>query len=241
MHKVSIVAHRGFSSKYPENTVIAFEKSLGIADWIELDVELSKDGSVIVMHDDTLDRTTNGTGKVYEKTLEELKKLDTGSYFDKKFIGERIPTLEEVLKLKRFKINIELKIRGSFVVDDLIQKSVALVKKYNYEDVIFSSFDHDAVKKVKLLDKSLKANLIIYKDKFQGDIVDYVLKHFADGVHMHKDFITLDLVNKLYVKELNIGVYTVNDMQIMKKFIRWNIDFLFTDYPDKAYVVLGKI
>jgi len=82
---------------------------------------------------------------------------------------------------------------------------------------------------------------VIYKDKFQGDIVDYVLKHFADGVHMHKDFITLDLVNKLYVKELNIGVYTVNDMQIMKKFIRWNIDFLFTDYPDKAYVVLGKI
>ncbi|MBT3604526.1 MAG: glycerophosphodiester phosphodiesterase, partial [Candidatus Latescibacteria bacterium] len=94
------IAHRGFSSQYPENTILAFQKALDIGiDWMEFDLQVTSDNHLVVMHDKTVDRTTNGTGLVSDLTLEQVKKLDAGSHLDAQFAGEQVPTFEEVVTL----------------------------------------------------------------------------------------------------------------------------------------------
>jgi glycerophosphoryl diester phosphodiesterase len=145
--RIMVIAHRGASGYAPENTVSAFKKAIMMkADMIEFDVHLTKDGKVVLMHDKTVDRTTDGKGKVKEMTLKELKKLDAGLWFDKKFKGEKIPTLEKVLKKFKGKIlfNIEIKSEGTE------EEIVRLIKKYKLEkDVMVSSFNHQFLKKIK--------------------------------------------------------------------------------------------
>ena len=100
-----VIAHRGFSGVAPENTLAAFRKAIDVgADMFELDVLLSQDEHVVVIHDDTLERTTNGTGKVIDHTLAELQALDAGSWFSPEFAGEPIPTLEDALRLAKGEI-----------------------------------------------------------------------------------------------------------------------------------------
>ena len=113
MMTVIVLAHRGYSAKAPENTMAAFELALAVgADGIELDVHMTRDGEIVVIHDDTLDRTTNGKGPVSDQTMAELRELDAGSWFSPEFAGERIPTLKLVLELIKDKdvlLNIEIK------------------------------------------------------------------------------------------------------------------------------------
>src|SRR5699024_3322251 len=141
------MAHRGYSGFYPENTKIAFEKSIQEGyDFLELDVRLSKDGIPVIIHDATINRTSNG-GKqfVHDLTLEELKSYDYGSWFAEEFAGETILTLEELFQLvegEEIKLNVELK-NGPIIPEDLEEKVLELVNKYNLGDrILFSSFDH---------------------------------------------------------------------------------------------------
>jgi len=130
-----IIAHRGYSEKYPENTLVAFQSALdGNADMIELDITLSRDREIAVIHDDTLERTTNGSGEVADYGLNELKALDAGSWFDERFSGERIPTLEEVFDLVKGRtwINIEIKVSAyepHFPMDAIERQVVELVQQ----------------------------------------------------------------------------------------------------------------
>ncbi|PKN89710.1 MAG: hypothetical protein CVU45_06265, partial [Chloroflexi bacterium HGW-Chloroflexi-7] len=141
--KTVIFAHRGACALAPENTFASFELAVTHqADAVELDAKLSKDGVVMVIHDPTLDRTTNGTGKVNEHTLAELKTLDAGTKFNAKFAGEKIPTLEEVFEAvgKKVLVNVELT-NYSSPKDDLIAKVADVVKRQNMQNrVLFSSF-----------------------------------------------------------------------------------------------------
>jgi glycerophosphoryl diester phosphodiesterase len=142
------IAHRGFKARYPENTLVAFKGAIDAqAQMIELDVLLSKDRKLMVIHDTTLDRTTDGHGNVNDYTLAELKELDAGRWFDPRFSGERLPTLEEVLDLvgEQVLLNIEIK-RGAYEPEsppDAIEKQVvALVRRKKLADsVLISSFE----------------------------------------------------------------------------------------------------
>jgi len=121
---VIVIAHRGFSGGAPENTISAFKKAIEVgSDMIELDVRFSKDGEIVVIHDETLERTTTGKGRVIEKTISELKQLDAGSKFHSSFSGEKIPTLRDVLQLahRQIPVNIELKMGdyGRWTILDL--------------------------------------------------------------------------------------------------------------------------
>ena len=130
---------------------------------IEVDVQLTKDAVPVLMHDFTLERTTNGTGMVRDYTFEELQQLDAGSWFDPQFSGEKIPTLEEVLELTKGRVilNIELKKMG-LVDDALEQKVVTLIQKHNmHADVVVILFNHWAVKEVKQLDPQVKVGIIV--------------------------------------------------------------------------------
>ncbi|WP_096201551.1 glycerophosphodiester phosphodiesterase [Bacillus sp. FJAT-45350] len=147
------MAHRGWSGKAPENTLAAFELAINEdkIDSIETDVHMSKDGVPVLIHDFTLERTTNGTGLVNGKTLSELKELDAGSWYSEEYEGEKIPTLEELLiRAKgRIRLNLELKSAGYFY-PKIINTVVALVKKYEMEhEVVITSFDHQKIKELK--------------------------------------------------------------------------------------------
>ncbi|NMC05966.1 MAG: hypothetical protein GYA24_12185 [Candidatus Lokiarchaeota archaeon] len=148
-----IIAHRGFSGKYPENTMLAFKKAIEIgAGGIELDVHASKDGQLVVMHDKNLERTTNGTGLISQKTYEEIANLDAGQ-------GEHPPLLEPVLALckdHRSFLNIEIKARG------VERQVVDLVKKYKAErDVLVSSFLHDVLPVVSRIEPSIQTAVLV--------------------------------------------------------------------------------
>ena len=131
---VLVIAHRGFSGAAPENTLAAFKKAMEVdSDMMELDVRFSKDGQVVVMHDDTLDRTTNGRGKVSDYTLKELKQFDAGSWFAPQFAGEQIPTLVEVLEFAKGRIPVNFEIKDEspsrYKITDLADRALQEVKK----------------------------------------------------------------------------------------------------------------
>src|SRR5699024_8402340 len=158
-----IMAHRGASGNAPENTMAAFQLAVDEgADGIELDVHLSKDGEIVVIHDDTLNRTTNGTGNVHEKDLAELKTYDAGSWFDPKFSEERIPLLQEVIDILPESVFLNIEIKNSPIVHTGIeQKLVDLLGKNNrLNDTLISSFDHESLYTIKKLAPELKIGII---------------------------------------------------------------------------------
>jgi len=155
MTMITILGHRGFSSAYPENTLIAFKKAIEAgADGVELDVWLTRDGKVIIMHDETIDRTSDMSGRQKEMTLEELRKADVGG-------GERIPTLEEVFEVlpEDAMVNVELKDR------EAAREVARLVKSNNPERVLVSSFDVEALREYRKNDRQTKLGLLIDEEE----------------------------------------------------------------------------
>lgn len=207
------VAHRGWSGKAPENTMAAFTLALEEPEIyaIELDVHLSKDGIPIVIHDHSLERTSDGTGLVMERTAEELQKLDAGKWFGMQYEGEKIPLLEEVLKTTKNKkpLLIELKQMGNYY-QRLEQKVVSLVNQYGMQSqVTIISFDHQAMKKVKEIDSNMKTGLI-----FSGNpTMLYEQLDFTGAQHasMNHHFLTEELVKYVKNRGIELGAWTVND------------------------------
>ncbi|GAE06077.1 glycerophosphodiester phosphodiesterase family protein [Paenibacillus sp. JCM 10914] len=152
------LAHRGYPLKYPENTMLGFQKALELGfSHIELDVQLTKDGVPVVIHDATVDRTTNGTGAIQSFAFEEIRQLDAGS-------GEKIPTLEEVLLFAkdRMQVDIELKQTGD-TYPGLEQKVIDVIKQTGMEKQVFlTSFDHYSIQKARSIDPDIELGLVIY-------------------------------------------------------------------------------
>ena len=183
---VLVMAHRGFSGKAPENTLAAFRKAIEIgSDFIELDVRFSKDGHLVVFHDDTLERTTNGKGKVADFSLQELKGLDAGSWFGPSFSGEKIPTLREVLAQAkgRILVNIELKKgdQGPYTMMDLSDRALEEVQRAGMEkEVLFSSFDLAALKRIRQKNQGIPVAFITKspwdspREAFGGELLPFL-------------------------------------------------------------------
>ncbi|RED66367.1 glycerophosphodiester phosphodiesterase family protein [Cohnella lupini] len=142
---VIVAGHRGYKSEYPENTILAFEKALELGvDMIEFDLRLSKDGFVVIIHDETVNRTTNGTGEVSSFSLAELKQLDAGGWFNERFAGLPIPTLEELCELlERYPhVLLNVEIKPSIHSEEVADKAVALLETKELLDrCVFTSFD----------------------------------------------------------------------------------------------------
>ncbi len=143
-NNILVVGHRGAKAFYPENTMLSFQKAIELGvDGIEMDINMTKDGQLVVIHDNTVDRTTNGTGKVVDFTLRELKELDAGSHFSSEYAGERIPTFEEFLDLvknKKLLLNVEIKDYRTCVID----KTIKMLEDYKLTDTyVITCFDAD--------------------------------------------------------------------------------------------------
>ena len=243
MISTKVIAHRGASGYAPENTITAFEMAIKInSDGIELDVHLSKDGELIVFHDEKGDRTSNGSGYIKDLKLLELKKLDAGSWFNKKYKEEKIPTLEEVLLLTKDKnmlINIELK-NGIIDYNGLEEKIINLIHKLSIsENIILSSFNHYSMLKVKDIDKNIKIGLLYVSNLINPWKYGENLGAFSLNPYYHT--VNEDLVYYSNAHNIKLLPYTVNDEGFMKKIIKLNSYGLITNYPDIALKIKEEI
>lgn len=229
-----IFAHRGASAHAPENTLAAFELALRQgADAVELDAKLTADGQVVVIHDQTVDRTTDGAGTVRKMTLAELRKLDAGSHFDVSFQGEPIPTLEEVLKAigQLTFINIELTNYAS-LTDELPQKTAALVKRLKLtRRVMFSSFNPIALRRVGHLLPDTPIGLLAFpggKGWLARSWFGRLLVRYQALNPEHSD-ISERMLKKMHDMGRRVMTYTVNDPQEMQRLFQLGVDGIFTD------------
>jgi glycerophosphoryl diester phosphodiesterase len=234
----TIFAHRGASILAPENTLAAFELAVKqAADAIELDAKLCADGQVVVHHDQTVDRTTNGSGKVLDLQLVALKELDAGSWFGAQFAGETIPTLGEVFEAvgKKIFINIELTNYAS-VFDDLPQKVVDLVRQHNLQErVLFSSFNPIALRRAHKLLPNVPLGLLALPG-FAGTWARSRLGRWVPYQALHPDIesTTPKLIQRQHQQGSHVYAYTVNEVAKMQQLFEWGVDGIFTDDPPLA-------
>lgn len=230
-----IFAHRGYSGKYPENTMIAFKKALECeVDGIELDVQLTKDGEVVIIHDETIDRTTTGKGFVVDYTYEELERFDASFKF--KDLGfNKIPTLREYFQLvKDYDIvtNVELK-TGINEYLGIEEKVWELIKEYNLEEkVIISSFNHFSVMRMKDIAPQLKYGFL--SEDWIIDAGKYTHSYGVQCYHPRFNNLVPDVIKELKKYNLEINTWTVNLEEDMRYLYSNNIDVIITNYPELA-------
>lgn len=236
-----IFAHRGYSGKYPENTMIAFKKALECGvDGIELDVQLTKDGEVVIIHDETIDRTTTGKGFVVDYTYEELEKFDASFKF--KDLGfNKIPTLREYFQLvKDYDIvtNVELK-TGINEYLGIEEKVWELIKEYNLEEkVIISSFNHFSVMRMKKIAPQLKYGFL--SEDWIIDAGKYTHSHGVQCYHPRFNNLVPDVIKELKKYNLEINTWTVNLEEDMRYLYSNNIDVIITNYPELAQEIKNR-
>ena len=245
LEKPMVFAHRGSSAYAPENTMSAFDLAISQgADAIELDTKLSADNIPVVIHDSSVDRTTNGTGNVARLTYRELRNLDAGSSFDKIFSGERIPSLEEVLITysEKIIINIELTNYRS-PSNNLPERVSQLIKILNvpHYNLLVSSFNPISLIKFNAKLPDIRIGLLTLGGLL-GLWVNTPLSRLVhkEAIHPNKDIVSQRYIAQQHHKGLKVRAYTVNEEEIMKRFFSWGIDGIFTDDPLKALKLLGK-
>ena len=232
-----IIAHRGFRAKYPENTLIAFEAALdaGVT-MIELDVTHSRDGKLVVMHDRTLDRTTNGRGPVNGYFLKELKELDAGSWFNPAFAGQHVPELEEVLELVqgRTLINIEIKPNpdnSHHPSDDIEQQVVELVNRKDARDtVLISSFDRAVLERIKRLENPPTLALIS-RDPADSSTILFCRQLKIFSWHPNHAILSHEQVDLMHSAGIRVFPYNADTLAEIERMFDMNVDGIISNDP----------
>lgn len=235
------VAHRGASALAPENTMAAFEMAVELgADAIELDLHVSLDGELVIIHDPTLDRTTDGHGPVHACSLEELKRLDAGRWFDERFAGQRIPTLTEVLERFAGTLPLALEIKaGSDFFEGIEERVVAILRKYQViPQVAVASFDHYALLRLKELEPSLRTAALLVGRPVSISAVAKICR--ADAMAMEYSLITHTEIDACRAAGVQLVVWVVNEPARMRHFVDLEVDGMITDRPDILCHVLAE-
>lgn len=229
---MEVTAHRGASVKYPENSMSAFEGAVKHgADWIELDVQQTRDGKVIVMHDSNSKRTTGVNKNIWEMNYADVEKLDCGKWFSSKYEGEEVPSLEKVIKFaaaKDIKLNIEIKPTGH--EKDFEKSVVDIINDNDFnEDCVVTSQSYSSLKKVKDYDKDITTVYVM--SIAYGSIVN--LKA-ADNFSVKSYYVTEDMVSNIHNAGKQIYVWTLNNEKTIDRMIKLNVDNIITDNIDLA-------
>ncbi len=227
MDKILKIGHRGASGYEPENTLISFEKAIDLnADGIELDVHLTFDGHLVVIHDETIDRTTNGKGQVHTMTLQELKSFNAGK-------NQEIPTLIEVFDLvnRRCLINIELKGIGTAKpVNDLINHYI-LDKKWEINDFLISSFDWDMLQEMALLNPKIRLGVLT--EESIEDALAFAKKIKAFSIHPDYQLLSKENVDLMHENDFGVFPWTVNSKESIQKVKSFDVNGIISNFPDK--------
>ena len=244
----TIIAHRGASAYYPENTIPSFEGAIAMgADMVELDVQLTADKEVVVFHDEKISRCTDGRGRIADYTLAALKKLDAGSWCGKKFKNTKIPTLSEVMDVckNRIAVNVEIKTEA---VDKIISGGIEerclkiVEQKGMKKHVVFSSFDPRAIAHLKQINKTVPVAVLfekkLYGSRLPSDIVESLN---ADAFNCSKSELHKKWMADIQSHGIPVNIYTVNDVRTMKKLIQMGVQGIFTNKPDVLRKVLADV
>ena len=227
-HETKVMAHRGASTEAPENTMAAFQKAIDdMADYIELDVQLTNNGEVIVMHDSNAYRTTGVDANIVNMTYKEVKTLDAGSWFSDEYVGENVPSLKEVLELTqgKIKLNIELKPTDNGIA--LAKNTVRLIEKYNMvNDCVITSFSESALKAVKTYNQEIKAGYIL--SAAYGDFYD--MKN-VDFFSVNAAFLSKRTIDAIHNSGKRVYAWTVNNKESIKNLTNKGVDGIITDNP----------
>lgn len=243
-----VIAHRGANRFAPQNTLHAFKKAVELnSDGVETDVHVTKDGHLVLCHNGTVDKTSNGKGKISDMSLRDLRNFDFGSWFGSKFKNTPIPTLDEFLQSVENTalsvLDIELKQQKDDNLD-FVEKVIAKVRDYGLESKLFiSSFDYKILEKVKQIDSKIQTG---YLYPAMGDIVKRKLcapiniakKYNIDFLLPHHGYVSKKLIEKAHSAGMRVGVWTVNKIEAVEKFLNWGVDQIITDVPD---IIKNKI
>ena len=240
-----VIAHRGASGVAPENTLAAFRKAVELgAGFIETDLQLSRDARLVALHDDTLERTTNGDGPVSARTLEELRRLDAGSWFHasnhetrSSFVGERIPTIEEVLAFGReheIGLHLEVKPTGPSGAEHAIVGALHACGEVARSVVL--SFSASVLKRVHELDPLVMTGFL-FSDRSAAAVATAV-DAGARQLLPRTDRVTPELVKDAHAHDLRVVAWTADTPDEMKKLIAAGVDGIITNYPDRLVEIL---
>jgi glycerophosphoryl diester phosphodiesterase len=232
---VKIVAHRGNSSAAPENTMAAFKSALdaGIR-LVELDVHLSGDGQVIVMHDADVRRTTNGSGSLGNMTLAEIKELDAGTWFSPQFAGEKVPTLREVLNLIRGRagVYIEIKDEDKILADKVLK---LLADTGMSENAVIISFIEKSLARVKELAPEQITSLL----SCNPDIIERAIELNTDGISPAHGIVDRQFVEKAHKAGFFVAVWTVDEPEDLQRMLEAGVDTITSNKPETIKALLG--
>jgi len=246
--RVRVIAHRGFSGRAPENTLSAIRLAIDAgADMVELDFQASSDGAVVCFHDDSLDRTTDGTGLVSQTPLEKLQRLDAGAWFSPRFQDERIPTLAEVLDEVKDRILLNAEIKGPAIsrsIEGGIAKRVAeLIADHDMRDqVVVSSFSPLILEQMRTSDPQI-TTASLFDEKLPKTAIpsELIAAVGSRGLNLDRKRVDPELVESCLDSGIPLGVYTVDRRRDMKRFVEMGVHAIFTNHPDRLLDVLREL
>lgn len=234
---MKIYAHRGSSGTHPENTLAAFKATAKLpVHGVEFDVHMTKDRELVVIHDETINRTSNGTGFIKDMTLAELKEFDFGSWFSPKFKQEAIPTLREVLYIYKdthHHLNIELK-SDVFPYEGMEQEVLQMLLDYRLEArVVISSFNHEMVRNFKQLAPQIETAILFMEVMIEPHKYAEVVG--ADALHAFFPTVLRQMGVEAIASGKKVRVFTVNEEKYADMLEKVGVDAIFTDFPEKMW------
>lgn len=233
-----VYAHRGASAYAPENTRAAFDKAIELkANGIELDLQRTKDGKVVIFHDDTINNKSNGKGKISDYTYAELIRLDFGKWFDNKYKNEKIMLFEDFAKdffNNDLTYAIELKVLG------IEQEVLEIVNKYKtHENIYITSFIYDALSNIRKIDSNIKLSWLI-EERINKDNIEKLLRIKGNQICPKADFISETDIELANTNGLGVRLWGINNEEIMKKVYKLNVEGMTVNFPDRLIELLNK-
>ena len=236
MNSPKIIAHRGASGDAPENTLAAMRraKALG-ANWVEFDVQLTADGQAVVFHDDELDRTTDGSGPLVEKTLAEIKQLDAGGWFGAEFTGERVPTVRELLQcLLEQGLAMNVEIKATFDKARQLVSVLSAILKTDWPagltPPLISSFDWRCLSLARELNLNYPMSILMHE--WRTDWLENAKALHCVSVNVNEAILTKLRVEEIKQAGYDLLAYTVNTLSRARQLHDWGVDGFFIDYVD---------
>jgi len=247
---MEIIAHRGFSDERPENTIASFDHAIESGfSYLELDVHLSKDGILYVIHDDTVDRTTDGTGFVRDLHSHDINMLDSGSWFDKKYFEQRIPTLESILIRYQGKAHIFIEIKSDS--DELINKLRSLLLKHGWINENGTRTHTLEVQRVSIISflpspllQSIKLNpeinhgFLMIQPSIEN--IEFCLSNNIDGFFPYIEYLDQDMVDQVHQKGLFVGAWGFETLSQLSRALEIGVDGVTVDWPSKAFEIISN-
>ena len=231
-----VIGHRGAAGYAPENTLAAFQKGfeLGV-NWVEADVKTTIDGVYVLMHDATVDRTTNGTGPVTHLSIEEIKDLDTGSWFDLQYKDLQVPTLEELLGWAREKVGVCLDLDPGLGLTD-IEKIVSQIQSFDLaQQSLMISSNVELLHHVKEVCPELTTGILYQAES--DEILEQVARANVNFLHPNRHTVTPDLIQKAHTLGLPVAASVFSDEQWIRQRLEWGLDTINCDHPDLPSII----